>query len=166
MHWVAASVMCAIYLYNLPLVFVVYLDQWGLRFGLGVLEARFAKKNADKHKKKDDPKKRRFALMKKHMSLRVIVDMGLRLAKTIRLERLDVAVTIGTGDAACTAETCGLLLVVLSTIRAVTSAPGRIRVTPDFSKRAFSGEACGIVRLCAGHIMKAALLSILRGTGG
>ncbi len=153
MHWVAASVMCVLYLYNLPLVFAVRLDGSGLRFGVGAFRARPKKRTPRRHKMKF-PKKR------------VPAWLILRILKSVELERLEVNLTLGTGDAALTAQTCGLIVVVLDMLRALTGAQGRVRVTPDFSGRTLAGEARGIARLRLGHIMKAALLFILRGAGG
>lgn len=151
MHWVAASVMCLIYLYNLPLVFAVRLDAEGLSYGVGAFRAR---PRAHGKRGMKFPKKR--------------LPPGLvwRILKSVALERLEVNVTLGTGDAALTAEACGLMVVVLDMLRAATNAAGRVRVTPDFGNRTLSGEARGILRLRLGHIMKAALAFILRGTGG
>jgi hypothetical protein len=157
LHWVAASVMCAIYLYNVPLVFAVCLDARGLRFGVGVFRARIREKKAETR----EPGAK---LLKKVIPFRFVLRMLLN--EPPRIEQLDISVTIGTGDAALTAEACGLLLVVISAIRAVTNARGRVRVTPDFANRTLSGEARGIARLAFGHIMKAALLYKLHGTGG
>jgi len=151
LHWVAASVMCLIYLYNLPLVFAVRLDADGLSYGAGAFRARPRAHG-----------KRRVKLPKR----RVPPGLVWRVLKAVALERLEVDVTVGMGDAALTAEACGLLLVVLDAVRALTGAAGRVRVTPDFSRRTLSGEARGILRLRLGHIMKAALAFILRGAGG
>jgi hypothetical protein len=145
--------MCVFYLYNLPLVFAVRLDGGGLRFGVGAFRAR---------PKKRTPRRRKIKFPKK----RVPVELVLRVLKSVELERLDVNLTLGTGDAALTAQACGLIVAVVSMLRALTGAAGQLRVTPDFTGRAFAGEARGIARLRLGHIMKAALLFILRGAGG
>ncbi len=151
MHWVAALVMCAIYFYNLPLVFAVRIDAHGLRFGVGAFRA---------HPRAHKPRK------KKKLKKRVPIGLIFRIVKSVTLERLEVNLVLGTGDAALTAETCGLLVVVLDMLRAATHAAGQVRVTPDFAHKTLAGEAHGIARLTAGHIMKAALAFILRGTGG
>ncbi len=157
MHWVAASVMCAIYLYHLPLVFAVRLDARGLCFGVGVFRARIREKKAE-------TRKPGVKVLKKIIPFRFVLRILMR--QPLYIERLDLNVTIGTGDAALTAQVCGLLLVAADAIRAATNAAGRVRVTPDFAHRTLAGEAHGIARLTAGHIMKAALLHRLRGIGG
>ena len=157
LHWVAASVMCAIYLYNLPLAFAVQLDARGLRFGVGVFRARMREKKSKRKKPDENP-------LKKIIPMRLVLRMLAR--RPFKLELLDVDVTIGTGDAALTAQMCGLLILVLDMLRAATNAVGHVRVTPDFTKRALAGEARGIALIKTGHIMKAALLYKLRGAGG
>jgi hypothetical protein len=144
--------MCAIYLYNLPLVFIARLDAGGLHFGVGAFRPRIRKETAKK------PKKAR--------RRRVPPGLIWRIFKAATLERLDVRVTIGTDDAALTAQICGLAMILLSTVRAVTGAAGKSSVTPDFSGRTLSGELRGIARLTLGHIMKAALSYQFRGAGG
>ena len=148
MHWVAAFAMSAFYFYHLPFVFSVRLNAQGLLYGVGVFRARVRKK-----------KKKKQNAVKKHMRR-----FFLRILRRdlIRLAQLDVDVTVGTGDAALTAELCGLLITLLNIIRATTGAKGRARITPDFTKQTLSGEVRGIARLTAGHIMKAALKNFTR----
>ena len=155
--------MCAVYLYQLPLVLAIVLNARGLSLGVSAFEPRFAKKNAEKRmtKKKSPGKKR-----KKKIPMRKEMELAYKMLKVGKLERLDVRITLGTGDAALTAQACGLFMIFCHTLSAVTGARGAVRVTPDFGGQSLSGEACGIVRLRAGHIMKAAAQTILRGAGG
>jgi hypothetical protein len=160
--WLTAATMCAIYLYHIPLMLAIVYDAGGLRFGVGAFEPRFALRNA----KKRAPGKKRLAFFKKPRRVRAVLSFGARLLRDISLDTLRIRVTLGTGDAARTAQICGLLSAICYTLHAAARARGEVRITPDFANRTLSGEACGILRLRAGHIMKAAAMVILRGTGG
>lgn len=167
MPWLTAVAMFAFYGYHLPLVFAIVVSARGLGLGVSAFEPRFAKRSAEKHlvgRKWYGTQRKR--LEKVQLPPKKALRFGLGLLKSARLVRLDVRLTIGTGDAAMTAQACGVVTVLSHTILAATGAPGAICVVPDFGKAALSGEACGIVRLTVGHIMRAAARTILRGAGG
>ena len=117
---------------------------------VGGVALRLSRTRAGKRKRpRRKPKKRPDALL--------LIAVGRRLLKRMRVEELRAQGEVGLADAAATALAVGLLQAFLRAVGAASGARIVLRVRPRFQERSLRGEAAGIVSLRVGHIVLAAL---------
>lgn len=151
--------MLLFYLYNVPLAFIVMLDSRGYGTGVGVFSARAARKRAEKRmtgKKKHVNYEKMTKRTLKILPAKTMARIAMRAIGHMRVSRLHADLTIGTGDAALTAQVVGLLSIIFSTLRAVTRAPGKVKIAPDFSGQSLKGEISITFSIKIGEVVLAA----------
>lgn len=149
-HYAAAAVMLAIYLYNLPLAFAFVWRRHRHGVGVGLLESRYALKNAEKRLARAAKKPARRPEAKKIMAG---ARTGARLLARSRISHVTARLLIGTGDAARTAAACGGARALANALR-LRAGAGTVDIRPDFSGRGLEGEIVIAVKTTPGELIR------------
>lgn len=147
MHYAAAAIMIAIYMYNLPLMFALVWREEGVSAGISVVEARFAVNSALRRMGRNNGSINR---RKKRD-----ISTALKLLRQMRIEYFSLRMQVGTGDAAKTALLCGLIR-SLGCVMLAASENGSVDVRPEFSCAALRGEGSLVLSAKLGRLAAAA----------
>ena len=154
MHYAAAAIMLAIYMYNLPLTIAVIWREAGFSVGVGLLDGRFAISSAEK--RLTDKSKARGSSKKPD------VETAVKTAKELRLDYFSVRLLVGAGDAAKTAVLCGLMRTLGNVLLAV-SGNGTVDIRPDFTGETLKGECSATFSVKLGRLALAAAAGAVSG---
>lgn len=165
MHvWIVTCAALGFYLFFVPVKLALVLH---LRarpaFGAGasVFEGRFALKSARRRAGGKGPSRKKHPKLKldKAAFLPALLKSGKYLLKHIKLESLRGDGYISAPDAAQTALICGGVHALEGALSPLLPhGVLHLGLQPDFSAQQSDARLCGIISICAGHIMIAALI--------
>lgn len=150
MHYLAAAVMAGIYIYNMPVAIAFIWKKHRFAAGVGAFSAGAALRRARKQLGKAAPRKK-----VKLKRVKRAVYIVFRLIRSIEVDYFTARLLVGAGDAADTAKICGGLIALANLLRTQARA-GAVDIRPEFSGRAFEGEAAAVIMLKAGDMARAA----------